>query len=513
MPELHDFPTSWLRVFLEVARAGSFTAAARTLGYTQSAVSRQVSALEDEAGAALFDRLPRGVRLTEAGRGLLPYARSVLEQLDSARRDLAALRGLTAGRLRVGAFATAGASLVPRAIAAFHARYPQVEVTLDVDLSARLISRMAGGELDVAVISVAPGAGLPAGIGTWHLLDEVMLVALPRGHRLAGRRVLRLAELADECWIAGSSRPQDTLIGSVLGSGFRPRIGFVTGEWIAKQGLVAAGLGVTLIPALAADAVRADIALVSVHPDDVPVRTVLGAIMLDGTGINTIVSSGAEADGTLSNANTSRGTASTGTVSIGTITTGTGGNGTGSYGLVSNRAESNNPEIISPTTNGTETDGTEISATEETRTDPPPPGTTDPGTSVTGAVASSAARIGTSAIIPASAGPSGSGPAPRPASRAGSPPPESDRATSAAGSPGCSASRAAEAFRVLLHETIVTLPEDTYLLLWVTILRRTGLHLGRCREREPPVVTIRSSGVTSSSTSRHQFMTGHLIAL
>ncbi|MEU0936354.1 MULTISPECIES: LysR substrate-binding domain-containing protein [unclassified Embleya] len=276
MPTSHDFPLAWLRVFLVVAEAESFTAAGTELGYTQSAVSRQVSALEDEVGSALFDRLPRGVRLTDAGRALLPRARTVLDQVDEARRDLAALRGLASGRVRVGAFATAGAVLVPRTVAAFRAAHPGVALTLDEGLTRRLLSRIAADELDVAVVGGA-GADASAGATLHPLLDEPMLVALPRSHPLAGRRHVRPAELADAEWIAGSARPEDTLLGPYLREGFAPRIVFVAADWIAKQGLVAAGLGVTLVPALAAPALRSDLALVSLRRDGAPVRKVYAA--------------------------------------------------------------------------------------------------------------------------------------------------------------------------------------------------------------------------------------------
>ena len=116
MSPTHELSTPLLRVFVEVARLGSFTAAAPALGYTQSAISRQISALEDEAGMALFDRLPRGVRLTEPGQRLLSHAKAVLDRLEAARRELSDLRELATGRLRVGAFATADAALVPHAI-------------------------------------------------------------------------------------------------------------------------------------------------------------------------------------------------------------------------------------------------------------------------------------------------------------------------------------------------------------------------------------------------------------
>src|SRR6266540_2545976 len=139
----------WLRVFREVARQGSFTAAANALRYTQSAVSRQIAALESDTGTALFDRVPRGVRLTDEGRCLLEHAEAVLGRLDAARRDLAALRDLEVGRLRVGAFATADAALVPRAMATFHARYPSVVLSLAEALTPVLLTQLRDGELDL----------------------------------------------------------------------------------------------------------------------------------------------------------------------------------------------------------------------------------------------------------------------------------------------------------------------------------------------------------------------------
>jgi DNA-binding transcriptional LysR family regulator len=274
MPDTHELSSGLLRVFVEVARLGSFTAAGTRLGYTQSAISRQISALEDEAGTPLFDRLPRGVRPTEPGRRLLLHAEAVLDRLEAARRELADLRELATGRLRVGAFATADASLVPKAIAAFRAAYPAVTVTLTEAYTPGLARRLREGELDVAVLS---GDGPFEGLDLRKLCDDTMLVALPAGHRLARRRRVRLVDLADEEWIAGSDRPEDTLISSCLARGFRPRLGFVARDWLAKQGFVAAGVGITLIPSIAAESVRPDIALVQLHPDEVPVRAVHAA--------------------------------------------------------------------------------------------------------------------------------------------------------------------------------------------------------------------------------------------
>ncbi|MFF7436710.1 LysR substrate-binding domain-containing protein [Streptomyces sp. NPDC008122] len=270
-------PHGSYEAFLAVARAGSFTAAARALGYTQSAVSRQIQALEDETGAALFERLPRGVRLSEAGRVLLPHAEAVRDRLALARAELAALRTLDGGLLRLGAFSSAGAALVPRTQAAFRARHPGVVVTRVEGPSVKHLRLVAAGEEDLAVVSPAAGGPAPEGVTLHHLLDEPMLVALERGHPYAGQRDLRLADLADEEWIVANERLEDTLFRPVVATGFRPRTGLLALDWIAKLGAVAAGLGVTLVPALAAASVRPDVALVTIHPDDVPYRAICAA--------------------------------------------------------------------------------------------------------------------------------------------------------------------------------------------------------------------------------------------
>ncbi|HEY9370306.1 LysR family transcriptional regulator [Streptomyces sp.] len=277
MPTPHGPSSGLYEVFLAVARDGSFTAAARALGYTQSAVSRQVQTLEDEVGAELFERLPRGVRLTESGRVLLPHAEAVRDRLAAARAELAALRTLDGGLLRLGSFSSANAALVPRAQAEFRLRHPGVAVTRTEGPSVKHLELLAAGEQDLAVVSPARPVPTPDGVTLHHLLDEPMLVALPRGHARAGRRAVRLAELADEEWIVGDERLADTLFRPVVAAGFVPRTGLIAHDWIAKLGAVAAGLGVTLVPALAAAAVRRDVSLVAVHPDDVPYRQVWAA--------------------------------------------------------------------------------------------------------------------------------------------------------------------------------------------------------------------------------------------
>lgn len=271
MPERHGL----YEVFLTVAETGSLTATARALGCTQSAVSRQVQALEHELGSPLFDRLPRGVALTDAGRTLLPHARAAVAHLAAARAELAARRRLDGGRLRVGSFSSAGVTLVPRALAAFGRLHPRVEVAHVEALTADLVARVEEGTLDVAVVG-APAD--PDRVDLHPLLDEPLLVAVPAGHRLAGREGVRLDELAEEPWIVGRERLADTLLGPAADRGFRPRVAYLVREWAAKQGFVAAGLGVTLLPALAAASLRPDLALVALAPGELPPRPVYVAL-------------------------------------------------------------------------------------------------------------------------------------------------------------------------------------------------------------------------------------------
>ncbi|MGW0484991.1 LysR family transcriptional regulator [Nonomuraea sp. NPDC003214] len=279
MPDVNAFDTAALRLFDEVARGGSFTAAAELLGQTQSAVSRRVAALERAAGGPLFERLPRGVRLTPAGAALHRHATAVLDRLDRAREELAAIHGGSGGTLRVGAFATANAELVPATLSRFADRRPGVELRLVEALSPRLTERLQAGALDLAVISDYP-AGLPGDGGgrVVHLRDDRLLVCLPHGHRLAGEDAVDLRELAGERWIEAAPRGQPTLLAAACAAaGFTPRGGLRVAEWSGKFGCVAAGLGVTLVPELAARAVPAGLVLRPLR-DELPVRKVYAAL-------------------------------------------------------------------------------------------------------------------------------------------------------------------------------------------------------------------------------------------
>jgi DNA-binding transcriptional LysR family regulator len=267
------------RIFREVAARGSFTAAAKSLGYTQSAVSRQVAGLESAAGTALFARAARGVRLTDAGAALLRRADTVLDEVAAAQRELDGISQLAAGRLRVGAFPTAVAALLPRALRAFRERHPGADVSLREGGTSSQIRRLTSGSADAAVISVLPQRQGPrdSRVTLEHLMDDPLLLAVGLDHPLARGRTVNLDDLATERWIAGSTNASDSMLGAWQWAEWQPKVELIAKEWTAKLGLVAAGLGVTLVPGLAADAVRPDVALVRIRSERPASRAVLVA--------------------------------------------------------------------------------------------------------------------------------------------------------------------------------------------------------------------------------------------
>jgi DNA-binding transcriptional LysR family regulator len=244
-----------MRVLREVAARGSFSAAAEALSFTQSAVSQHVAALEREAGTQLVERRRNGVRLTEAGRVLVGHADAILARIECAEEDLAALAGLRGGRLRLMSFQSGGSTLAPRAVAAFHERHPQVELSMLEAEPEEAGERLKSGDVDLALVydhESTPGLLGPE-LSLTHLLDDRYDAILPKGHRLAGRRRLSLPDLAEEHFVASTSVCGCRKITETVcrEAGFEPQVAFEADETMAAQALVAAGVGVTLLPQLA----------------------------------------------------------------------------------------------------------------------------------------------------------------------------------------------------------------------------------------------------------------------
>jgi len=273
-----------LRVLVAVARCGSVTAAARALNYAQPSVSHHLARLEAETGTKLIQRAGRGIRLTDAGRLLAERAAEVIGRLDAAENELAAYTGLRAGRLRLAAFPSALGTIVPAAAALLREQQPGVDLRLTEAEPPEALRMLRAGYVDVAMVfryseekpepadaglaDAGPdededsGIDLTEGLRERLLLTEpVLLVTSAHGSAQAGapERAEPPAELAGYArhrWIAGCDRCRANLLRQCALAGFTPKIAFTTDDYIAVQALVAAGLGVSTLPALCLRAAR-----------------------------------------------------------------------------------------------------------------------------------------------------------------------------------------------------------------------------------------------------------------
>jgi DNA-binding transcriptional LysR family regulator len=265
-----------LAALREIATRGSFSAAARGLNYSQSAISQQVAQLEREVGTLLIERRGRRIRLTPAGQALADRAGPILRDLREAEAELEAITGLRRGTLRLAVFASAAATVVPPAMARFRAGHPGVAITMTIADSGAALSHVANGEADIAIINKSDRFAAGPAVAVSGLLEDPMRVALPLGHRLAERQSVRLADLSAEPWMLATSSScadWEVFVTACRRAGFEPRIAFRNDDYLALQGLVAAGLGVALLPDLATASVRDDIVLRPLEPRG-PVRHV-----------------------------------------------------------------------------------------------------------------------------------------------------------------------------------------------------------------------------------------------
>src|ERR1700744_3182093 len=274
-----------LQVLCEVVSLGSFSAAAEALSYTQSAVSQSIARLEAETGAPLVVRGRRGVSPTPAGAALVAHAERIFEQVREAEADIAAVMGVRVGRLRVGSFPSGGATLMPPAVARFRRAHPDVVLTLEDGEPEAIVPRLRAGELDLALLYEFPGARarrrrLGAGLRSVRLLEDPVRVALPAEHPLASKPELALADLGDEPWVQTSAAsPYARYVAAAcLEAGFEPTVAFESDDFDTIQGLVAAGVGVALIPRLALTRVHRGIVVRALAPAS-PVRQVTAATM------------------------------------------------------------------------------------------------------------------------------------------------------------------------------------------------------------------------------------------
>ena len=240
-----------LRALSEVVRTGSFAAAGRNLGYTSSAISQQIAALERSVGVTFFERETRGIRATPAAHFAADHADDLVNRLDDFDGLLARLAGGSQGRLRLGAFPTANSQIMPQVIASIVTSHPAADVELDEGNTGRLVEGIVSGQMDLAVVHVYAlvPERWPTGLTHVDLTDEELLLLLPASHRLANADHVPLDELRHERWIASHGTAAGTCLVRMCATyGFEPTVAFRSDDYNVLRGLVRDGVGVAVVP-------------------------------------------------------------------------------------------------------------------------------------------------------------------------------------------------------------------------------------------------------------------------
>jgi LysR family transcriptional regulator, hydrogen peroxide-inducible genes activator len=267
-----------LRYFCAVAETGSFTRAAEREQVAQPSLSQQIMKLEEELGVRLFDRLGRSVRLTGFGQVFLPRARAILVELKAAKDEVAERQSSVSGPVSIGVIPTIAPYFLPLPVALFSRKYPQADITVVEDVTARLMDRLRAGQIDVAVLAL-PMRGHD--IETFPLHTERLFAILPRAHALAKKRKVLIKELRDQPFLLLREDHcfRDTAIEVCKRARVMPHIVFESGQFSSILAMVGAGLGISIVPEMALEQ-RPDCSFVLVA-DDRASRTI-GAATLKG---------------------------------------------------------------------------------------------------------------------------------------------------------------------------------------------------------------------------------------
>ncbi|MEU5431351.1 LysR substrate-binding domain-containing protein [Streptomyces olivoreticuli] len=243
-----------LRYFTTLAEVRHFTRAADALHVAQPSLSQQIRALERELGAELFHRARGNITLTDAGEVLLPLARQILADTETARREVQEVVQLRRGRVRLGAPPSLCASLVPDVLHAYHARYPGIELVVDEGGSQDLVRTLAAGGLDLALIITPLPVGGPALATTELLREDLVVVTAPSAPPPTRRSAIRVAELADRPMVMfrRGYDLREITTAACRAAGFEPSFTVEGGEMDAVLGFVRAGLGLAVVPGMVA---------------------------------------------------------------------------------------------------------------------------------------------------------------------------------------------------------------------------------------------------------------------
>lgn len=238
-----------LEALVAVHRTGSVSAAAASLHYGQPTISHHLRRLEAETGSVLLQRVGRGIRLTPEGEQLARRGEEVLGLLARAEAELTAASSLQAGRVRLAAFPSGAATLVPAALALLAERHPGVDLELTEAEPPEAYEMLRAGTVDLALTFAYPDQPEPEQITSTPVLEDSLHLVEPGPGAPAGP--VDLASYADRAWVTGCERCRRELLALCAEAGFTPEIAFASDDYVAVQSLVAAGLGVTVLPGLA----------------------------------------------------------------------------------------------------------------------------------------------------------------------------------------------------------------------------------------------------------------------
>jgi LysR family transcriptional regulator, hydrogen peroxide-inducible genes activator len=276
--ELHQ-----LRYFCAIVETGSFSRAAQQSHVSQPSLSQQIGKLEDELGARLFDRLGRTVRLTELGAAFLPRARAVLRDLEAARSDVVERKTSIAGLLCVGVIPTIGPYFLPPVLASFSRKYPQARITIAEEITPLLLEKLRGGTVDVAIVAL-PLHVRNHEFESFPLTTERLYAVLPKRHPLAKRRTVSLGKLRDDPFLLLRDGHcfREAAVAACNRARLNPNIVFESGQFSSILSMVGAGLGISIVPAMAIER-RRDCSFIPIQ-DERALRTI-GAVTLNGRSL------------------------------------------------------------------------------------------------------------------------------------------------------------------------------------------------------------------------------------
>ena len=246
--ELHQ-----LKYFLAVAETGGFTSGAEKCGITQPSLSQQIGKLEHELNTPLFHRLGRAVELTEEGQQLIPRAREILGAIEDIHTILTAASDSVTGPLRIGTVPTISQFMLPSIVKGFLVEFPDVDLVIHEDNRRQLIRQIADGEIDLALLSRIPD---DSKISYQRLFEEDFLLVLPRNHRLMKRKRIRINDLAQERFVLldqGAGLP-NLILEFFRAHEIEPKIACRSSQLVTVQSMVSAGLGISFVPNMAAQA-------------------------------------------------------------------------------------------------------------------------------------------------------------------------------------------------------------------------------------------------------------------